>query len=87
MTIGDLFKSDNLDPKLLALVVEPAKENFQCTKAALALLQEIKYSLKNKGKLHTVFTESGISIAECLQADDIEDDPKERFVTPKDESV
>lgn len=83
MIIGELFKSPNLDPKLLALIVEQAKENMQCTKAAVSILNEIKFALKSKGKIHAVYTESGISIADCLKADDIEDDPAERLENMK----
>ena len=78
MLIGQMFKSNNVDSKLLKVVVEPAKEMMSATKAATGILEEINYALRSKAFLHKRYTDSGLDFAECLKNDEIEDDPRKR---------
>ena len=78
MIIGDMFKSNNIESKLLKAVVEPAKECMASTKAAIGILEEINFALRSKESIHKRYTDSGLDIAECLKADEIDDDPRKR---------
>ena len=78
--IAQLLHSPKIDSKILKTMVESAKSLMQSTKAATSILLELHYSLKSKTKLHAFFTNSGLDIAECMKADKIEGDPKQRQV-------
>jgi len=79
MVIAEMFQSPNMDTKVLKSVVKPAEGLMQSTKAATSIILELHYSLRSKTKLHAVFTTSGLSIAECMKADEIEGEPSERL--------
>lgn len=68
-----------VDAKLLTVVVEHAKEAMQSTKAAVSLLEEIDLAFRSKSKLHAIFSASGLNIQDCMAADDIEGDAKQRL--------
>ena len=72
-----------VDPKLLTVMVEHAKGTMQSFKAAVAILDEIDYAFRSKSKVHKIFSASGLNIQECMAADDIEGDAKERFANRK----
>lgn len=78
MVIAEMFNSPNVESKILKSVVKPAESLMQSTKAATSILLELHYSLRSKAKLHARFTDSGLDIAECMKADEIEGVPKER---------
>ena len=79
MIIVGLFKTSHVDPKALKSLLEAAKSTMQSTKAAMHILVELFYGLKNKKLLYTIFQDSELSIEEYMKADEIEGNPKERF--------
>ena len=78
MVIAHIFRSPNVDPKILVTLVKPAEDLMQCTKAVTCILIEIHFAMKDKKKLHKCFTDSGLDIAECMKTDGLEGNPKER---------
>lgn len=79
MVIAKMFHSHTTDSKILKAVVQPAKSVMQSTKAATSILLELHHSMKRNERVYTCFTSSGLDIAECMKADKIEGDPRQRY--------
>ena len=80
--ICKIYTSPAVDPKSIKAITEPAKELCAWTNAVCALIEEIDYTLRNKEKIHDLYTNAEIDLAAIIAADEGMETPEERYVQP-----
>ena len=77
--ICKIYTSPAVDPKSIKGITEPAKDLCAWTNAICALIEEIDYSLRNKEKIHDLYTNAEIDLAAIIAEDGLSQTPEERY--------
>ncbi|CAG5105893.1 Oidioi.mRNA.OKI2018_I69.chr1.g2544.t3.cds [Oikopleura dioica] len=77
--ICKIYTSPAVDPKSIKGITEPAKDLCAWTNAICALIEEIDYSLRNKEKIHDLYTNAEIDLAAIIAEDGLSQTPEERL--------